>query len=86
MAESTQKPASNMSQENILRASANFEDGSLTTTGYLTGKVGRKVEVTEVGADTEVYSFLEDGIQLYEITIIYTDGTKSTMLSAERTA
>lgn len=86
MAESTTKPASNLSQENILRASANFEDGSLTTTGFLTGKVGRRVEMATVGADTEVYTFLEDGIQLYEITIVYTDGTKETMLSSERTA
>ena len=86
MAESTTKPASNLSQENILRASANFEDGSLTTTGFLTGKVGRRVEMTTVGADTEVYTFLEDGIQLYQITIVYTDGTKETMLSSERTA
>jgi hypothetical protein len=90
MANSTIKPANNLSQENILRASANDHDGSLNVNGYLAGKVGRKIQqtiaTTTVAGDTAILDFLEDGILLYQYTIIYTTAGQSVMISAERTA
>lgn len=81
----TEKLLSNRDGNQTLQGAFNEEDFSLTTTGFLQGKVGRRVDVVDGGA-TEVYTFSENGIPLFEYTITYTDGTKATLLSAERTA
>jgi hypothetical protein len=86
----TKKPLSHLDYEQTLQSSYNDENATLSVDGFLTGKVGRKVEVsistTTVLDDTEVYNFSENGLALYEITIIYTDATRAQMISAERTA
>lgn len=90
MANSTVKPASNLSSENVLRSAHNEVNASLSTDGFLVGKVGRRIQLvistTTIANDTEAYTFIEDGVTLYVITVIYTDGTRETLLSAERTA
>lgn len=81
----TDKPLSNRDSGQTLQASFNEEDFSLSTTGFLTGKVGRRIEVG--GADeVETYTFMEDGDVLYVFTLTYTDASKVTLVSAERTA
>jgi hypothetical protein len=86
----TQKPLSNRDYQQTLRASFNDSDKTLSVSGFLTGKVGHKVELsiatTNVANDTEVFSFSDSGTALYTLTIIYTDATRGTLLSAERTA
>jgi len=86
----TQKPLSHLDYEQTLQSSYNDLNATLSVDGFLTGKVGRKVELsvstTSVLNDTEVYNFSENGTALYELTIIYTDGTRAQMISAERTA
>lgn len=90
MAENTTKRFSERDSGQTLQASFNDVDSSLTTNGYLTGKVGRKItqtiSTTTVVGDTATFQFLESGTLLYTLTIIYTDATQSIMLSAERTA
>jgi len=81
----TEKLLSNRDGNQTLQGSFNEEDFSLTTTGFLQGFVGRRVDVDDQGA-VEVYTFSENGTQLFEYTITYTDGTKAQLLSAERTA
>lgn len=68
-----------------LQGAFNEVDFSFTQSGFLTGRIGRKIEVGGSGA-VEIYTFKEDGITLYELTLTYTDSTKATLLSAERTA
>lgn len=84
------KKTSDLSHENVLRDVHSEVDNSLITNGFLIGKVGRKIEqtitTTSVAGDTAILSFLENGVQLYEYTVIYTDATQQTMISAERTA
>lgn len=86
----TQKPLSHLDYEQTLQSSYNDVNATLSVDGFLTGKVGRKVELTisttTVANDTEVYNFSESGTALYELTIVYTDGTRALMVSAERTA
>lgn len=66
----------------------NDVDASLTTGGFLTGKVGRKIvqtiSTTSSPNDTLTFTFSENGIQLYQFKVIYTDSSYSTMISAER--
>lgn len=86
----TRKTLSNTDGQNTLRGSYNDVDMSLTTTGFLTGLVGRKVDVTisttTIANDTETYAFSENAVPLYTIKLIYTTGTRDTLLSAERIA
>lgn len=86
----TTKHFSDRDGDQTLQASFNDVNSTLSVDGYLTGKVGRKVALsistTTVSNDTETYTFSESGITLYIIKIIYTDGNRSTLLSAERTA
>lgn len=71
-----------------LQMAYNDVDASLTTNGFLVGKVGHKVtleiQTTTVTNDTELYSFFDNTELLYQIKLIYTDGTKSLLISAER--
>lgn len=70
--------------------SFNDVDASTTTSGFLVGKVGRKItpviSTTNVANDTVSYTYSESGTNLYTITCIYSDGTRTTLLSSERTA
>lgn len=71
-----------------LQMAYNDVDASLTTNGFLVGKVGHKVtlaiETTTISNDTELYSFYDSDTLLYQIKLIYTDDTKAQLISAER--
>jgi hypothetical protein len=84
----TQKPLSHLDYEQTMQSSYNDVNATLSVDGFLTGKIGRKVELaistTTIVDDTETYSFSENGTALYSLRIIYTDGTRAQMISAER--
>lgn len=86
----TRKPFSEYDANQALQQSFNPVDGTLSTNGFLVGLVGRKITqtitTTTVTGDTSIFAFSENGIALYTYTVIYTDGTQTTFLSAERTA
>ena len=82
----TTKTMSKLDAPQAMKSAYNDVNASITTDGFLTGKIGRKIEMASPDSVTEVYSFMEDGVMLYEITVIYTDSTKETLVSAERTA
>lgn len=86
----TRKPLSKQDYENIMRQTFNEGDASLTTNGFLVGAIGRKVEIaittTTIANDTQTVTYSENGNTLYSLKIIYTDGTRTLMLSAERIA
>lgn len=86
----TTKPLSDRDFGQAIQSAYNQVDASVTTNGFLVGKVGHKIEMsittTTVANDTEVYAFSDSGTALYTITVVYTDGTRNTMISAERTA
>lgn len=81
----TTKPMSMLDANLTERSAFNDVDASFTQAGFLVGKVGRRVEVSGSGS-TEIYTFLENGVVLYALTLTYTDSSKDTLLSAERTA
>jgi hypothetical protein len=90
MANSSLKPASDSSSENTLRGSYNDMNKTFGVDGFLVGRVGHKVELaigtTNVANDTETYTFSDNGTILYVLEIIYTSGSRDTLLSAERIA
>ncbi len=90
MAITTLKPASDLDSTQNIQRSYNDVNASLTMDGFLTGLVGRRIDLaistTNLTNDTETYTFSENGTQLYIYKIVYTDGSRSTMLYALRTA
>jgi hypothetical protein len=62
----------------------------MSVDGFIVGKVGHKVTLaistTTIANDTELYSFYDVAALLYQIRVIYTDGSRSQLLSAERIA
>ena len=86
----TLKPASDLDSTQNIQRSYNDVNGTLTVDGFLTGLVGRRIDLaistTTVSNDTETYTFSEQfgGLVLYVYKIVYTDGARTTMLYAER--
>lgn len=87
---STSKPVSGLDEAQAIRGAYNEVDDSLSVNGFLVAEIGRKVvmsvSTTTIANDTETYVFSENSVSLYTIKIIYTDGSRDTMISAERTA
>jgi hypothetical protein len=69
----------------VLQSSYNPEDTTISVNGFIVGAVGRKVEISTLGA-VETYTFSENGNTLYVLELTYTDATKSVLVSAERIA
>lgn len=86
----TTKSQSNLDFQQTLKSSYNDVNATLSVDGFLVGKVGNKVTLaistTTIANDTETYTFLDGATSLYQLKIIYTDGTRELMLSAERIA
>lgn len=84
------KSLSERDANQVLQSIYNQVDASITTAGFLVGKVGNKIALTisttTITNDTETYAFTENGTALYSLKIIYTDGNRTTLVSAERTA
>ena len=84
----TTKRLSERDYAQALQSSYNQMNATLSVDGFIVGKVGHKVTLaistTSVVNDTETYSFSDGATPLYQIRIIYTDGSRSLLLSAER--
>ena len=86
----TQKSLSQLDGQQTLQSAFNDEDSSMTISGFVDGKIGRKIEqtisTTNVANDTSTLTFTENGTILKITKIIYTDSTRSEWLSVERTS
>lgn len=88
----TLKKLSQKDQEQAIRQAQNDVNGTIGVDGFLTGILGRQITqtiaTTTVVGDTAIFRFYENfgANLLYEFTLVYTDGTQNTLLSATRTA
>jgi len=84
----TTKAPSDLDYSQTLQGAYNDVNSTISTDGFLVGKVGRKIilsiSTTSVANDTETYTFSESGTNLYALKIIYTSGTRDLMISSER--
>ena len=84
----TSKSLSELDANQVLQAAHNDVDATIGVSGFVNGKVGRKVAMaistTSIANDTETYTFSESGTTLYAIKVIYTTGDRDVFLSAER--
>lgn len=81
----TSKKMSDLNFENVLRQAHNPNDGTIATGSFVSSKVGHKITRSDINATTEDYSFHDGSTLLYTLRIIYTDGTRSSISSVERT-
>jgi hypothetical protein len=90
MANKTNKLPTHLDYQQTIRNSFNEVDFSVSSSGFLTAKAGRKItqtiKTTTLTDDTAEFSYFEDGNLLYTIKVVYTDSTQAVMLSCERTA
>lgn len=80
----TTKRLSERDYPQVLQSAYNDVDATISTTGFLTGKVGHKIQVTYPDATSELYTFLDNNVSLYSILVTYTDSTKESLSTAER--
>lgn len=84
------KRMSDRDASQVHKFSFNEEDKSISTAGFLVGTVGRKITptilTTTIANDTVNYAYSESGTALYTIQCVYTDGSRTTLISAERIA
>ncbi len=81
------KPTSDYDQTLILQKVYNPQDNTLSTAGFLNGRIGNRVECAYPSSTVEVYSFFQNQTELLLIlTVTYTDATKDNFSSAERTS
>jgi hypothetical protein len=85
---STLKPMTQKDSEQAIRTSYIDDNGTLSVDGFLSGKVGRRVDValstTTVSNDTVTFSFSENGNPILALKLVYTDGTQAQLLYAVR--
>lgn len=84
----TEKVMTQKDADQAIRHSFIDDNGTLSVDGFLSGKVGRRVDLaistTTVSGDTATFSFSENGNPILAIQIVYTDGTQTQMLYAVR--
>jgi hypothetical protein len=79
-----EKKFSERDANQTLQSAYNDVDATISTNGFLVGKVGNKVTVTANSATVDTYTFFDNAVQLYQIQLTYTDSTKATLVQAER--
>jgi len=86
----TQKRPTDLDSTQAEQNSFNDVNSTFGVDGFLTGIVGRRVDLaistTTIANDTEIYTFSENSVVLYVYKVVYTDGTRATLLYAERIA
>lgn len=69
---------------NVLSSTYNSVDKSITTAGFLVGKVGHKIERVIVDTYVDDYKYYDESTLLYTLRITYSDTAKTEFVSAER--
>lgn len=86
MANTTSKQMPVTSEENAIKQAFNIEDKSITTNGFLVGKIGHKVVRTVVSGTVDDYSFYDGTNLLYTFRITYNNSSHDEIDQAERIA
>jgi hypothetical protein len=82
----SRKQMSERDANQVLKLAFNDVDKSLTTAGFVVGKLGHKIEKINVSATIEDYNYYDDAELLYTVRVTYTDSSKSDLSSVERIA
>jgi hypothetical protein len=90
MSNRSAKPLSQQDPGETAQYAFNDVDATFGVNGFLVAVVGRRIDqtisTTTVSGDTSTLAFSENGIALYTLKIVFTDGTQTVLLYALRTA
>lgn len=86
MANATSKPTGVTDGLLALRKSYNVEDASLTTSTFVTAKIGHKITRTVVSATVDQYSYYDGATLLYTLEITYSNSAHDDVNQVERIA
>jgi len=82
----SRKPMTERDANQVLKLAFNDVDKSLTTAGFVVGKLGHKIEKVNVSSTVEDYNYYDDAVLLYTVRVTYTDSSKGDLSSVERVA
>lgn len=87
----TDKTMTKKDDEQVQRYSYNDVNATFGVDGFIVGAINRRVtattSTTNVSNDTVTFDFFQNTSELlYSIRVIYTDGSQSTFMEAERIA
>jgi len=82
----TTKAPSKLDYEQIQKLEFNPELASKTTSGFVQGKIGHKIERAVVNYTTDDYSYFDGSNLLMTIRVTYATSSKEEVNSAERIA
>lgn len=89
MAETT-KRLSDRDGMQVLQAACDDSTKTIAVSGFVNTKVGHKITLsistTSVANDTETFSYYDGATLLSTIVNVYTDGTRTVLVSSERTS
>ncbi len=72
--------------DQVLENVYNDSDKTISTSAFITSKLGNKIVRTLASATVETYAFYDGSNLLYTLTVTYTDSTLGTISQVERTA
>lgn len=82
------KTMSKLDGNQVLDYSFNTSNNTVSVDSFLAGQVGAKIAMaistTSIANDTETYTYSYSGTTIMVLKVIYTDGTRETLLSVER--
>ena len=85
MSNSSNKEASQQSADNTLRYAFNDADKSLTTSTFVTAKVGHKIMRNVISPTVDDFESYDGSSLLFTIRVTYTNSTHDDIVSVERT-
>lgn len=79
------KPLAKIDGQQVLKEIFNNSDHSITVSGFISSKVGNKIERIAVNATTDDYSYYDGTNLLFTLRVIYSSSSKNEVNSVERT-
>lgn len=86
MGNTTSKELAKLDYDQVIRATYNPDDKSVTTSSFVDAKVGHKILRNAIDSVTDEYSYYDDTTLLKTIRIVYTSAAHTDIVSVERIA
>lgn len=82
----TSKRTPDLSSENVLRDIYNDSDKSITTSSFISAKVGHKIVRNVISSTIDDFEHYDSSTLLFTLRVTYTNAAHDDIVSVERTA
>lgn len=80
----TSKKFSELDASQVIRKAANIEDGTLAVGGFVSAKVGHRIQCIQASSTVEQYEYYDGDTLLYILEIEYNNSDHDLLVRAER--